>query len=501
MRITVRNLGVLKEAAIDLKPLTIFVGPNNAGKTWLAYVLAGIFGPYGYEEYVESDEQGDIAISYPSLENALENLLKTGSATIDLVQFADDYAEQYFNNVARSTSHWMPEFMGSQVASFDRLDISIALDERKKHVLERVLNFPLRREISGSLHGPSLSIRKKRGERTLSVYMTTQFLASDENSSEEAVVEPPSPDIIKEFLLRAVFEVIHRSLYPHIRILPTERTTFITLPFRREVHEESAMLKEKLSEQETRAVLAPVVSFLHMISSTFDDESAERAQRARSARTNPQIREYIQLAQLLEKQILHGAVKISPAKPVAALNQVGGDSSQEILFQPDVSSQLEIAIASSMAKELSPLVLYLRYLVLPDELLIIDEPEMNLHPEAQAKITEFLAMLVNAGLNILVTTHSPYVVDHLANLLKAAEKTGEEKEAVRDEFYLQRTDAFIPKDKVSVYLIEEGTAKNALDEDGAIQWNTFGDVSDRISEIYFKTTKRLFAFWNSRARS
>ncbi len=297
-------------------------------------------------------------------------------------------------------------------------------------------------------------------------------------------MEPPSPDIIKEFLLRAVFEIIHRSLYPNIRILPAERTTFITFPFaKKEVQEESATLKEKSTEPETRAMLAPVGHFLHMIGTAFDDESAERAQRARSVRTNSKIREYIQLAQLLEKQILRGDVKISPAK---AVGQVNGDVTQEILFQPDDSNTLEIAIASSMVKELSPLVLYLRYHVLPDELLIIDEPEMNLHPEAQAKITEFLAMLVNAGINVLVTTHSPYVVDHLANLLKAAEKTDEEKEAVRDEFYLQRTDAFITKDKVSVYLIDDGSAKNALDEDGVIQWNTFGDVSDRISEIYFK---------------
>jgi len=58
-----------------------------------------------------------------------------------------------------------------------------------------------------------------------------------------------------------------------------------------------------------------------------------------------------------------------------------------------------------MVKELSPLVLYLRYLALPGELLIIDEPEMNLHPEAQVKMIEFIAMLINAGLRVLVTTH------------------------------------------------------------------------------------------------
>ncbi len=40
MKTTVRNLGVISEAEIELKPLTIFVGPNNTGKTWLAYTLA-----------------------------------------------------------------------------------------------------------------------------------------------------------------------------------------------------------------------------------------------------------------------------------------------------------------------------------------------------------------------------------------------------------------------------------------------------------------------------
>ena len=38
----------------------------------------------------------------------------------------------------------------------------------------------------------------------------------------------------------------------------------------------------------------------------------------------------------------------------------------------------------------------------PGDWLIIDEPEINLHPEAQARFTEFLAMLVNADLQILL---------------------------------------------------------------------------------------------------
>ena len=43
MKLEIRNLGVIEEAKIDIKPLTVFVGPNNAGKTWLAYTFSGIF--------------------------------------------------------------------------------------------------------------------------------------------------------------------------------------------------------------------------------------------------------------------------------------------------------------------------------------------------------------------------------------------------------------------------------------------------------------------------
>ena len=57
---------------------------------------------------------------------------------------------------------------------------------------------------------------------------------------------------------------------------------------------------------------------------------------------------------------------------------------------------------------------------------------MNLHPEAQAKMTEFLAMLVKAGLRVLITTHTPYMLDHLSNLIRAAAEYDEEDQKLRD---------------------------------------------------------------------
>ena len=42
MELIVNNLGRIKEARLDIKPLTVFVGPNNTNKTWTAYALYGL---------------------------------------------------------------------------------------------------------------------------------------------------------------------------------------------------------------------------------------------------------------------------------------------------------------------------------------------------------------------------------------------------------------------------------------------------------------------------
>src|SRR5947209_10674831 len=122
-----------------------------------------------------------------------------------------------------------------------------------------------------------------------------------------------------------------------------------------------------------------------------------------------------------------------------------------------------------MVKELSPLVLYLRYLAKPGELLIIDEPEMNLHPEAQVKIIEFLAMLVKAGLRVLITTHTPYMLDHLSNLIRAAAEYDEEdQKLIAEQFFLKRADAFISQHDISIYKVDGEGVENILKENGKI---------------------------------
>src|SRR5437667_7196094 len=114
MKVTVRNLGVIRKAEVDLKPLTIFVGPNNAGKTWLAYTLAGIFGSYGRNEYIRAYIEDKIPEeTYPPLKAAIQQVIDDGSTTLDLVQFADEYGEVYFNDAAHFAQLWMYKFMSA----------------------------------------------------------------------------------------------------------------------------------------------------------------------------------------------------------------------------------------------------------------------------------------------------------------------------------------------------------------------------------------------------
>jgi ABC-type multidrug transport system ATPase subunit len=518
MKVTVKNLGVIRdEVTIDLKPLTIFIGPNNSGKTWLAYTLAGILGPYGSERYIQAYTEETVPTIYEPLNKAISDVLNEGSATINLRQFAELYGESYFNEVAGLAPNWLGEFFSTQLAHFEETRISFHLDEQKKHFLQRV---SLYARVRSNIFGPMkslLTIQKKRGEDIIRVYTTTEI--QDVESQEEQVEEikptqqitdlipPEAVGEVRERLVNFVTTALYRSLYSQIRVFPTERTALITgriskgmigeITSRMEQAEFNprnlkafaafedalnALVREldglSLGEQdEVRNAIWPVGTFIGMLGRLLDMRIVDQEARERSARSSPRIRRYINLAEILEKQILFGDITFSTPEP---------DPRREVLFQPLPNVNLEIPIASSMAKELAPLVLYLRYLAQPGELVIIDEPEMNLHPAAQAKIIEFLAMLVNAGLHVLFTTHSPYITDHLTNLIKACELGNEDKERVREAFFLQRTEAFIAKDKVSVYGFHDGKVENVLDEDGFVNWSTFGSISDRISELYFK---------------
>ncbi len=489
MKVSVRNLGVLKEEAnFELKPLTVFIGPNNAGKTWLAYSLAGILGPFGSGEYAQAYAAKKVPNTYEPLDNAIERVLAEGNATIDLRRFADEYGEIYFNDIAQYARNWMPRFLSTQLAHFDDLDISLSLAETKADFLNRVSQYSRTSRVAGSV----LTIRKGQGEDKVFAFTSTEV--QDAEGQEEQLGEKIPLEEVRERLVSFVSTALRRSLYPQVREFPTERTTLVAARFagriadrvqpriNERVREALEVLAKELDIKElaeqnlaSREANWPISSFMSTLNNIFGSRSRDTQERAKQARRDPKIERYIQLAEVLENQILAGNVHLSTPEP---------DPRREVLFQPTQDINLEIPIVSSMVKELSPLVLYLRYLARPGELLIIDEPEMNLHPAAQVKIIEFLAMLINAGLHVLITTHSTYVIDHLVNLMDAHKHKNQDE--IVEWFLLEQKEAFISQEKVSVYLVEDGKVKNILHPEGIIDWKTFSDVTTLVERIHFE---------------
>ena len=59
LKISVKDFGPIIEGTVDLKPLTLFVGPSNAGKSYLAMLIyslmqssdASFIDPYIIPQY------------------------------------------------------------------------------------------------------------------------------------------------------------------------------------------------------------------------------------------------------------------------------------------------------------------------------------------------------------------------------------------------------------------------------------------------------------------
>ena len=78
---------------------------------------------------------------------------------------------------------------------------------------------------------------------------------------------------------------------------------------------------------------------------------------------------------------------------------------------------LTIIESSSSVRSLLDIGFYLRHIVQKGELLMVDEPELNLHPANQRRIARLFARLVNLGVKVFITTHSDYIVKELNTLI------------------------------------------------------------------------------------
>lgn len=95
----------------------------------------------------------------------------------------------------------------------------------------------------------------------------------------------------------------------------------------------------------------------------------------------------------------------------------------------------------------------------PTETIIIENPEIHLHPKAQAILTEFLVFIANANRQVIVETHSDHIFNGIRTAL-AQKKLNQEDATIN---FLTLNDACCTENAV-IEIAERGKILNAPDD-------------------------------------
>ena len=119
---------------------------------------------------------------------------------------------------------------------------------------------------------------------------------------------------------------------------------------------------------------------------------------------------------------------------------------------------------------------------------IVEEPEAHLFPEAQKATIELLTLALNNknDNNLIITTHSPYTLTVINNLIYAA-KVGKDKPEKVKEIVPEAL--WLPTERVAAYFLKDGAAASIIDDElGEIDPKLIDLVSREINKKYGQIT-------------
>ena len=185
-------------------------------------------------------------------------------------------------------------------------------------------------------------------------------------------------------------------------------------------------------------------------------------------------RKSLQLALELIRKILRGSYRFS-------------NGEERIII--DKTKYVKINFSSSGQQESVWILNLLFYYMVQNEpiLFIIEEPESHLFPESQKYITELVALVNNSKHSVVVTTHSPYVLGTLNNLLYAASLKDIEREAVDA---IISSNLWLNKDSFDAWFVRGGSIESGMDSDFYLIKN---EKIDEISKVINSDFDKLLA--------
>ena len=502
LKLEVSNFGPITEGTVELRPMTVFVGPSNTGKSYLAvliYALHQFFGSYSglvfhgrmpghmlFRRPPSMMPLANVALNatdvdniyswvgteqsmmetarqqsfYPNLSEKIADLVRNALGSVgSLGKVLDEEIVRCFgidkteSLVHYSGSDMTGRSMRSSVSNvFDRGDV-------------------YRYEIELASQGTSIgsSIPDTMPSQIVQNVQTPWFFRSPEDPENER------EDNARVYLAALAGVILSRSVGPLGRpahYLPADRAGVM--------HAHQVAVRGLIASA-SRMVLRPD-SPMPVLSGVLGDfleqlVALDSGPVFRNRESNDE------LARQLERRLMGGAVRVERSQidyPSFAYRPSG--------WQRD----LPLMNASSMVSELAPVALYLRHVVQPGDTLIIEEPESHLHPESQVEFTRLLAAAVKAGIRIIITTHSEWVLEELANLVKLSELAPERRAGI------EGADLALGPAEVGAWFFKPNGEKEGsvveeirLDPDSGTFPSGFGLVSEALYNRWVRITNRV----------
>ena len=417
MELSIKNLGPLKQAEFELGELTIICGHNNTGKTYATYAVFGFLSTW----------RRFLSIHIP--DKNITELLTEGVTELNIQTFVND-AQKILTDGCKAYVKMLPKIFASSIERFAESDFQVHLNTSD---IQPVSTFE--RTIS-AMESQLFSISKKQDKSEITISLLI----------EKEKIRIPD-EIINRVIGDAVKAILFGHLFPKPFIASAERTGAAI--FRKELN----FARNRLLEQMGMDKDVNPIEYLDKAYSDYALPVNENVEFTRHLEEISKSESYIlkEYPMLLEEfsDIIGGNYTVT--------------KNDELYYIPKSNQRLKLTMdeSSSAVRSLLDIGFYLRHVAQPGDILMIDEPELNLHPENQRRIARLFSCLVNIGIKVFLTTHSDYIIKELNTLIMLNQDKPYLKKLSSDEGY--KSEELLSVDKIRVYIAEKSLLK--LDKD------------------------------------
>lgn len=440
-----KNIGPVQSADLELGELTIIAGQNNTGKTYLVYTLYGFLSSLSAVVY----EFGR-AIS-PKVQEIANQIKQSGSASIDFMEYKTIRSLFVKRISSLFSSQFLHQVFSSPKKEFADARFSLGMNCKKSAV---------ENSVSGRYKDHKVNIRSylKNGK------------ARFESDQQELSQVPLA--FIEKGLIALFIKSIQRSL-PEPFILSAERfgisLFYKELDFtKNRLVEELQKLSDKKSSDRNHLDL-----FMSLV--------GESARYARPIKDNIHFTRDLPEVQKQKSELpadkFHSVEKMMDGYYRAKRDEIRFISKR----RGDKRFDIPLHLASSSARGVSDLYFYLKHHAQPGQILIVDEPESHLSPSNQILMARLLVFCVNAGLKVLISTHSDYLIKEINNLIMLHGNFAGKSNFLNSwKTDYKENDCLDPK-RVKAYTCEHGRLQPCLVDETGIDMPVFDDAIDKIN--------------------